>query len=61
MTEVDIEKGKVYPVHILAEGDGRNSKGMKCEWATVKEDKLFVGSIGKEWTNSKGVNFFVLV
>jgi len=40
--------------HILADGDGNSAKGFKCEWATVKDGKLWVGSIGKEWTTGTG-------
>lgn len=29
-------------------------KGMKLEWATVKDGSLVVGSMGKEYTNSEG-------
>lgn len=29
--------------------------GFKAEWATVKDDLLYVGSMGKEWTTSQGV------
>ena len=28
-------------------------KEFKCEWATVKDGYLFVGSTGREWTNEK--------
>ncbi|KAL1443524.1 hypothetical protein MTO96_007434 [Rhipicephalus appendiculatus] len=28
--------------------------GFKSEWATVREGVLYVGGLGKEWTNSKG-------
>lgn len=28
--------------------------GFKSEWATVKDDRLHVGSMGKEWTTPKG-------
>jgi soluble calcium-activated nucleotidase 1 len=45
---------QVVPRHILSDGDGNSAKGFKCEWATVKDNKLYVGSIGKEWTNPKG-------
>ncbi|KAL0476609.1 calcium-activated nucleotidase [Acrasis kona] len=41
--------------HILSDGDGTTPKGFKCEWATVKDNKLYVGSIGKEWTTGDGV------
>jgi soluble calcium-activated nucleotidase 1 len=36
------------------EGDGETDKGFKCEWMTVKDDKLYVGSFGKEYTNNDG-------
>ncbi|CAD6227127.1 GSCOCG00011915001-RA-CDS [Cotesia congregata] len=49
----DIED-KAYPWTILIDGDGRSSKGFKSEWATVKNNFLYVGSIGKEWTSSSG-------
>jgi hypothetical protein len=42
----------VIPRHILMEGDGDQPKGQKNEWATVKDDKLYVGSFGKEYVNS---------
>ena len=29
------------------------SKPMKIEWATVKDDLVWIGSNGKEWTNEK--------
>ena len=39
----------------MLRGDGKKKgKGLKCEWATVKDGKLFVGSTGKERTNSDG-------
>jgi len=43
------------PRHVVVEGDGNTSaKGLKCEWMTVKDEKLWMGSIGKEWI-SEGV------
>lgn len=49
------DEGLLIPRFILAEGDGYNSgKGMKVEWATVKDDTLFVGSFGKEYTDKTG-------
>lgn len=44
----------VAPRFILPEGDGNTDKGMKIEWATVKDDHLYIGSFGKEYTNSEG-------
>lgn len=29
--------------------------GFKCEWACVKDENLYVGSLGKEWTSTTGV------
>ncbi|XP_015127556.1 soluble calcium-activated nucleotidase 1 isoform X2 [Diachasma alloeum] len=48
------EGDKIYPWIILMDGDGKNTKGFKSEWATVKDNLLYVGSMGKEWTTSSG-------
>lgn len=32
----------------------RSGKGFKSEWATVKDEVLHVGSMGKEWTTASG-------
>lgn len=45
---------KVIPWAILMDGDGHSSKGFKSEWATVKDEILYVGSMGKEWTTAAG-------
>ena len=29
--------------------------GFKAEWATVKNERLLVGGLGKEWTTTTGV------
>lgn len=39
---------------ILVDGNGRSEKGFKSEWATVKDEVLYVGSMGKEWTTATG-------
>jgi len=52
--EVDIQGKQVIPQHILMDGNGRSGKGFKCEWAAVKDDVMYVGGLGKEWTNSEG-------
>lgn len=46
----------VVPWVVLMDGDGRGStqKGFKSEWATVKDEQLWVGSMGKEWTTALG-------
>jgi len=50
----EIYDGEVIPHHILVDGNGHSPKGFKCEWMAVKDDLLYVGGLGKEWTNSKG-------
>lgn len=50
----EIVGNNVIPWVLLADGDGKTSKGFKSEWATVKNQNLIVGGFGKEWTNSKG-------
>lgn len=49
-----IEGSEVYPWVVLMDGNGRNSKGFKSEWAAVKDEHLYVGSMGKEWTTPSG-------
>ena len=34
------------------EGDGNTNKGLKAEWATVKDGVLHVGSFGKEYVDA---------
>lgn len=53
--EIKINEKMAIPWVLLTDGDGNTMKGFKCEWMTVKEQKLFVGGLGKEWTTSKGV------
>lgn len=48
------EGDKLVPWVILLDGNGHSSKGFKSEWATVKNQMLYVGSMGKEWTTSHG-------
>ncbi|XP_059168964.1 soluble calcium-activated nucleotidase 1-like [Physella acuta] len=50
----EIIDNTVVPWVILADGNGKNSKGFKCEWATVKDQRLYVGGLGKEWTTETG-------
>lgn len=55
--EVKMDGGKdpyVLQRFILPDGDGETStKGFKCEWMTVKDGSLIVGSMGKEWTDPR--------
>lgn len=50
----EISGDKLIPWVLLMDGDGKSSKGFKSEWATVKDEVLYVGSMGKEWTSSSG-------
>ncbi|XP_016978315.1 apyrase [Drosophila rhopaloa] len=50
----EIVNDKPIPWVILLDGDGHSAKGFKSEWATVKQQTLYVGSMGKEWTTSAG-------
>lgn len=50
----EIVNDKIIPWIFLSDGKGNNMKGFKSEWAAVKDQHLFVGSMGKEWTTSDG-------
>eukprot|EP00057_Strongylocentrotus_purpuratus_P033742 XP_792609.1 PREDICTED: soluble calcium-activated nucleotidase 1 [Strongylocentrotus purpuratus] len=50
----EVAGDKVFPWVILPDGDGKNTKGMKGEWMAVKDQHLFVGGLGKEWTTITG-------
>ncbi|XP_073997428.1 apyrase-like [Rhodnius prolixus] len=49
-----IENDNFYPWVVLLDGPGKINKGFKSEWATVKEEHLYVGSSGMEWITSDG-------
>lgn len=44
----------VIPRILVTEGAGDTDKGMKWEWATVKQNHLYIGSMGKEYTRKDG-------
>ena len=44
----------VAPRFVITEGSGDTDKGMKWEWATVKDGLLYMGSMGKEYTRPDG-------
>eukprot|EP00792_Barthelona_sp_PAP020_P005931 TRINITY_DN2853_c0_g1_i2.p1 TRINITY_DN2853_c0_g1~~TRINITY_DN2853_c0_g1_i2.p1 ORF type:complete len:381 (+),score=69.76 TRINITY_DN2853_c0_g1_i2:72-1145(+) len=46
----EIIDNKAYRRFVTNAGDGNNEKGFKCEWLAVKDNHLYVGSIGKYWT-----------
>ncbi|XP_044047347.1 soluble calcium-activated nucleotidase 1b isoform X1 [Siniperca chuatsi] len=50
-----IEGNQAVPWVILPDGDGSVSKGFKAEWLAVKDEHLYVGGLGKEWTTTSGV------
>ncbi|XP_038212144.1 apyrase [Zerene cesonia] len=50
----EIANNKIVPWVILSDGNGFNEKGFKSEWATIKDEILYVGSMGKEWTTASG-------
>lgn len=49
-----IEDNVAIPWVILMDGNGLSPKGFKSEWATVKDETLYVGGMGKEWTSRTG-------
>ncbi|XP_035494347.2 soluble calcium-activated nucleotidase 1b isoform X1 [Scophthalmus maximus] len=49
-----IEGNQAIPWVILPDGDGSVSKGFKAEWLAVKDEHLYVGGLGKEWTTTSG-------
>lgn len=50
----EIFNNKVIPWVIIPDGNGHMEKGFKTEWATVKDEILYLGSMGKEWTTASG-------
>jgi soluble calcium-activated nucleotidase 1 len=50
----DGTKSEVVPRFVITEGEGDTDKGMKWEWATVKDNELYIGSMGKEYTRPDG-------
>lgn len=54
LNKPDGKSSYVVPRFVITEGDGDTDKGMKWEWSTVKNGELYMGSMGKEYTNSDG-------
>ena len=50
----DGTNSEVVPRFVITEGEGDTDKGMKWEWATVKDNELYIGSMGKEYTKPDG-------
>ena len=54
MNTKDGKESFVAPRYVVTEGEGDTDKGMKWEWSTVKDGLLYMGSMGKEYTNKDG-------
>ncbi|OEU22433.1 apyrase [Fragilariopsis cylindrus CCMP1102] len=54
MNTKDGKDSFVAPRYIITEGEGDTDKGMKWEWSTTKDGFLYMGSMGKEYTNPDG-------
>jgi soluble calcium-activated nucleotidase 1 len=54
LNKPDGKSSFVVPRFVITEGEGDTDKGMKWEWATVKNGELYMGSMGKEYTNRDG-------
>mmetsp|Transcript_119777 Transcript_119777/g.178943 ORF Transcript_119777/g.178943 Transcript_119777/m.178943 type:complete len:444 (+) Transcript_119777:319-1650(+) len=54
LNKPDGQSSFVVPRFVLTEGEGDTDKGMKWEWATVKDGELYMGSMGKEYTKKDG-------
>ncbi|KAK6036349.1 Apyrase [Cooperia oncophora] len=50
----EIRDNKAYPWIFLNDGPGNSTKGLKVEWLTVKDEHLYAGGLGKEWTTTDG-------
>ncbi|XP_055688572.1 apyrase-like [Lutzomyia longipalpis] len=50
----ELAEKKLVPWVILADGAGNETSGFKCEWATVKDDHILVGSHGVESVTPEG-------
>lgn len=49
-----VKGNKAIPRYILMAGNGDTMKGQKSEWATVKDGKMIVGSLGREYIRKDG-------
>ncbi|XP_002741956.1 soluble calcium-activated nucleotidase 1-like [Saccoglossus kowalevskii] len=49
-----IEGDKAIAWAIMPDGDGKVAKGFKGEWMALKDQILYVGGLGKEWTTTTG-------
>lgn len=52
--KIDPKTGKTFQRWAIADGNGDEPKPFKGEWATVKGDTIWLGSIGFEWYGKDG-------
>jgi len=52
--KIDPITGKTFQRWAIADGNGDEPKPFKGEWATVKGDTIWLGSIGFEWYGANG-------
>jgi len=50
----ELDDEKAIPFKMAMDGDGNTDKGFKTEWASIKDDHLYFGSTGKDWTDENG-------
>ena len=55
VTVYEIRNKKLVPWVIMEDGPGNVDKGFKAEWMTIKDQRLHIGGLGKEWTTQEGV------
>lgn len=52
--KIDPATGKTFQRWAIADGDGDEPRPFKGEWATIKDDAIWLGSIGFEWYGRDG-------
>ena len=52
--KIDRNQHRVFQRWAIADGNGEEVKPFKMEWATVKDERLYVGSMGREWVDDNG-------
>ncbi|KAK6017974.1 Apyrase [Ostertagia ostertagi] len=50
----EIRNGQMIPWVFLNSGPGNTTNPFKCEWMTIKDDLLYVGSHGNEYVDKNG-------
>nr|BAN41687.1 apyrase precursor, putative [Entamoeba invadens] len=51
---IDVDGRILVPKTIIRDGDMKEEKPMKIEWATVKGKEVYIGGIGKNYTTPRG-------